>query len=67
MVKQYVAVVRNARGRRLRVFKTGDEKFYLFDPLDEHDCSLCNAFPVRKADLRPDIRRALSHGYGNSL
>jgi hypothetical protein len=67
MVKQYVAVVRNARGIRLRVFKTGDEKFYLFDPLDENDCSRCNAFPVRKSLLRPDIRRALAHGYGNSL
>jgi hypothetical protein len=67
MVKQYVAVVKSRTGQRFRVFETGDPKFYLFDPLDKDDCSGCIQFPVRKADLRPDIRRALSHGYGNSL
>lgn len=66
-VKQYVAVVRSARGIRFRVFETGDARYYLFDPLDAHDCSYCNSFPVLKKDLRPDIRRALRHGWGNSL
>ena len=67
MVKQYVAVVANRRGQRFRVFTTGDDQYYLFDPLDAHDCSGCIGFPVRKKDLRTDIRRALSHGWGNSL
>jgi hypothetical protein len=67
MVKQYVAVVKNERGVRFRVFETGDSKFYLFDPLDKYDCSTCCQFPVRKSELRPDIRRALAHGWGNSL
>ena len=67
MVKQYVAVVRSRSGLRFRVFETGDPQFYLFDPLDRYDCSCCNAFPVRKSDLRPEIRRALRHGWGNSL
>jgi hypothetical protein len=66
-VKQYVAVVRSRTGMRFRVFETGDAQWYLFDPLSADDCSLCNQFPVRKKDLRPDIRRALAHGYGNSL
>lgn len=67
MVKQYVAVVANARGQRFRVFQTGDDKWYLFDPLDPNDCSGCIAFPVEKKNLRDDLRRALSHGVGNSL
>ncbi len=66
MVKQYVAVLKNPRtGQRFRVFRTGDDKFYLFDPLDAFDCSHCCQFPVRKSDLRPEIRRALTHGWGN--
>ena len=66
-VKQYVAVVANGWGQRFRVFTTGDPKFYLFDPIDEHGCSLCMGFPVRKSDLRKDLRSALAHGWGNSL
>lgn len=67
MVKQYVTVVRNRRGQRFRVFETGDPKFYLFDPLDAWDCSGGIQFPVRKTELRADIRQALRHGVGNSL
>lgn len=67
MVKQYVAVVKNNRGTRFRVFETGDSRYYLFDVLDENDCSCCLQFPVRKTDLLLDIRRALRHGVGNSL
>jgi hypothetical protein len=67
MVKQYVAVVRSRWGQRFRVFKTGDDRWYLFDPLDKDDCSTCSQFPVLKSSLRSDIRRALSHGVGNSL
>lgn len=66
-VKQYVAVVRNSRGIRFRVFKTGSEKHYLFDPMiPGTDGSACAGFPVLKKNLRDDIRKALAHGYGNS-
>jgi hypothetical protein len=66
-VKQYVAVIRSqATGVRFRVFTTGSDRHYLFDPLDEDGCSLCNAFPVLKSDLKPELRRALRHGWGNS-
>ena len=67
-VKQYVAVIRSpTTGGRFRVFRTGDERFYLFDMLiGETGISSTIQFPVRKADLRPDIRRALAHGWGNS-
>ncbi len=58
------AVVRSrVTGVRFRVFTTGDDRYYLFDPLDEHDCSRCMSFPVLKADLKPEIRRALRQGY----
>lgn len=66
-VKQYVGVVRLSSGRRCRVFKTGDDKWYLFDPLDAYDCSMLAQFPVEKKRLRDDLRRALSNGCGNSL
>ena len=67
-VKQYVAVVANTRGQRFCVFKTGDEKYYLFDPLiGDTSMSAGNPFPVAKKSLRDDLRRALLHGWGNSL
>lgn len=67
MVKQYVAVVRSCRCR-FRVFTTGDPRYYLFDRLmEETSISSGCPFPVLKADLSPAIRRALAHGWGNSL
>jgi hypothetical protein len=65
MVKQFVATVRSRWGR-FRVFTTGDDRYYLFDPLDWDGCSGCIGFPVLKADLKPAIRRALRHGWGNA-
>lgn len=65
-VKQYVAIVRSKTGMRFRVFTTGSDKHYIFDPTDKDGCSYCNGFPVLKADLKPEIRRALAHGWGNS-
>lgn len=66
-VKQYVAVIRSPRtGQRFRVFTTGSDRHYIFDPIDAHGCSYCVGFPVLKADLEPEIRRALRHGWGNS-
>lgn len=58
MVKQFVGDLHTPRGV-FRVFETGDEKFYLFDPLDPFGCSGCIGFPVRKTDLKPAIRRLL--------
>lgn len=64
--KQFVARVRG-RWCRFNVFTTGDDRWYLFDPIDRHGCSYCNAFPVLRADLKPELRRALAHGWGTSL
>jgi hypothetical protein len=67
-VVQYVAVIRNpTTGQRFRVFKSGEAGWYLFDPVDAFDCSYCQMFPVNASDLKPEYRRALAHGWGNSL
>lgn len=66
MVKQYVAVVQSRSGQKFMVFRTGDEKYYLFDPLRPDGTSGCMAFPVRKTSLRRDIASALAHGWGNA-
>ncbi len=65
-VKQYVARVRS-RWCRFDVFTTGSPQHYLFAQLDENGCQTTLQFPVLKADLLPDIRQALAHGWGNSL
>ncbi len=65
-VKQHVAVVKNARGLRFRVFVTGDPRFYLFSAIAPDGSEGALQFPVRKTDLRPDIRRAFANGWGNS-
>lgn len=67
MVKQYIAVVQNRFGTRFMVFQSGDEQWYLFCPVDADGCQGTNQFPVRKTDLRRDIRSALAHGWGNGL
>ena len=59
--KQYVAVVQGALSR-FRVLTTGSDRHYLFMPLDV----AMDPFPVLKADLRPEIRSALAHGWGNA-
>jgi len=67
-VKQYVAVVRNHWGQRFAVFTTGDARYYLFSALlGETSSSGGVQFPVEKRRLRDDLRRALAHGWGNSL
>lgn len=67
MVMKYVAVVRASDGTRFRVYTTGDPKRYLFDMVDTKGCSTGIQFPVEKQRLRDQVRRALSHGWGNSL
>ena len=63
-VKQYVACVKS-RWARFMVFRTGDDKYYLFSQLDPNGCATGLQFPVKKSDLKPDIKRALAHGWGN--
>lgn len=65
MIKQFIAVVQNRWGQRFMVFRTGEEKYYYFDPIDRYGCSGCAGFPVRKTDLRRPIASALAHGWGN--
>jgi hypothetical protein len=64
-VKQYVAVVRGRHGRFM-VFETADSRYYLFSQLDPAGCATALQVPVRKADLQPDVRRALRHGCGHA-
>ena len=66
MIKQHVGVVTGLTAwgtiARHRVFETGNPKCYLFcllDP-DGNDTTIHN--PVRKADLKPAVRRALAYG-----
>jgi hypothetical protein len=61
-VKQFVAEVNGCFGSRWHVFITGSDRHYLFTCVQNPVLSV----PVLKADLRPDVRRALAHGYGHA-
>lgn len=65
MVKQYVAVVQGVWSRFM-VFETGSPKHYLFSQLDPSGCQTGLQIPVAKVDLRPEVRAALAHGWGNA-
>ena len=67
MVQQYVAVVQNRWGTKFMVFQTGDPKFYLFCPLSPEGTMSDFQFPVRKTELRREIRSMLNHGCGNAI
>ncbi len=62
MVRQFVAEVNGAFGSRWCVFTTGDDRYYMFVLTQNPDISK----PVRKSDLRPDVRSALAHGWGHA-
>ena len=66
MVKQYVGEIYTlapwGTPPQFRVFATGDDRWFLFDPLDLYGCSTCNQFPVLAATLRDDVRAGLSAG-----
>lgn len=66
MVKQFVACVANGRGEKFLVFRTGDDTRYLFRPVGPGSTLSTLSFPVRKADLRPEIRRMLANASGNA-
>lgn len=63
-VKQFVAEMRSSTGTRFRVYTTGSDRHYIFDPIERYGCSYCQGFPVLKARLRPELRRTLAHGWG---
>ena len=65
-VKQYVGEVEGSRAT-FRVFKTGDDRWYLFCTIDRDGCDVGVQFPVRKTDLHPEVKRALAHGYSFSM
>lgn len=60
-VKQFVAEVNGALSR-FRVFTTGSDRYYMFQPLDV----AMEPFPVLKTDLRDDVRSALRNGWGHA-
>lgn len=61
MVVKYVGEV-HGDWSSFQVFTTGQPGTYLFDQLDPWSCSTGLQIPVRAADLRPDVRRALRAG-----
>jgi len=63
MVVKYVAEV-HGDWSSFRVFTTGRPDTYLFDQIDRWGCSTGLQVPIRSADLRPDLRRALRAGRG---
>ena len=63
-VKQYVAEV-ETKTSLFHVFKTGDEKYYLFAQVNpKTKCDTGLQFPVLKSRLRKDVGRALKNGFG---
>jgi hypothetical protein len=59
-VKQFVAEVTGAFGSRWRVFRTGTSS-YLFTCVQNPAIVKV----VQPADLQPDVRSALAHGWGH--
>jgi hypothetical protein len=60
-VTQYVAQVAGLFGFRFNVFRTGSGRHYLMVCAQNPDIR----FPVLKADLEPQVRSALAHGWGH--
>lgn len=64
MIKQWIGEILTPRGARFRVFTTGDDRYYYFDPIGPEGCSGCIGFPVRKHDLKPGV---IPQGLGRAL
>ncbi len=58
--KQFVAEVEGRFGFRFRVFTTASARHYLLVCVQNSDIQV----PVARADLRPEVRSALAHGWG---
>lgn len=65
-VKRFVATIKNGSELKFMVFKTSNEKYYLFCPIKDGIMSTLQ-IPVAKKDLRNDIKKMLNKGYGNCL
>lgn len=65
-VKQFVSSIQNNSGIKFIVFKTGNEKYYLFCPIKDGIMSTLQ-IPIAKKDLRNNIRKMLNNGYGNCI
>lgn len=61
----FVAVIQNDTGLRFNVYTTGDKAWYLFKPLGPDNCEGILDFPVRKSQLKTNIRDMLAAGCGN--
>jgi len=68
-VIHYIAVVRDEKtGYRFMVLETKDPKYWLFCLLiGETSMMSDHKFPVKKTDVRKDIRQMLNNGAGNSI
>lgn len=65
MVKQWVGEITGSRGQRFRVFTTGDDKYYYFDPIDpKTGCSGCIGFPVLKSRIKRGSLQVYPKAYG---
>jgi hypothetical protein len=64
MVKQWVGEILAEHGAKFRVFTTGDDRWYLFDPIGPDGCSGCVSFPVLKSRLKPGV---IPQGLGRAL
>lgn len=63
-VKQWVCELpRRADGSRLRVFTTGDSKYYLFAVLDPNGIDCCMHISVKKTDLKLHVARYISRQF----
>lgn len=59
-VKQYVGQVVSSAGKVFQVLETGDARYYQFR-LMRDGCDTLLHFPVRKTELKMDVRRALKN------
>lgn len=61
-VKQFVAEVNGAFGFRWRVYRTGSDRHYLFECVQNTNIRL----PVLKSSLQDSVRLALAAGAGHA-
>jgi hypothetical protein len=61
-VKHYIGEVTDAHGQTFTVLESGNPKFYVFTPHSSPGVMSTMQIPVRKTDLKPEIRKALAHG-----
>lgn len=64
MVMQYLGELRTltpwGTPCQFRVFRCGDDKWLLMDPIDLHGCSIMQQFPVLRSRIVAPVRRAFT-------